>query len=570
MDKRMKITIIGISAAILLLLAIIGTAIVKKLTPSNEVMLITDYYQLGDSEVMVILHDEIYERRGYLADRTVYLDFDSVTELFNHRFYWDEGSNILTYTTPTEIIRAVAGADEYTVTKTLNPAVKSTDYQIVRMIDGQVYIALDFVRQYSDMDFTYYDNPSRVIINYRWGDYLFTEVAKATQLRYEPSIKSPVLAKLAQGDELMYADNGEAPEKGFSKVMTKDGIIGYVRNRSIKKSYYKTLTDSFKAPEYTAQTRDKKISLVFHQVFNADAAGNLEELIGATKKVNAVAPTWFSVSDSEGSLQSLASKDYVMKANELGLEVWALVSNVNEISKDVDMLKLLSGTSTRDNLSDALIQAALEYKLNGINVDFEQLKPAAGIHYIQFLRELSVKCRNNGLVLSVDNYVPAPYNNFYDLSEQGKIIDYLIIMAYDEYYSGSEVAGPVASIGFVKDAVTNTLKMVPKEKVIIGVPFYTRLWKETADGLTSEALAMSKAAQILEENNANVKWDAAYGCNYAEYKKDGATFKMWQEEEKSIEEKMKVIHDADTAGFAAWKLGLEKESIWNVIVRYIN
>lgn len=570
MDKRMKITVIGILAAVLILLVIIGAAVVKKLTPSDEVMLITDYYHVEDSEVMVILQDEKYDKKGYLADKAVYLDYDTIIEIFNHRFYWDGYSNILTYTTPTEIVRATVGSSEYSVTKTLNPTTLSADYQIVRIIKGQVYVALDFVRQYSDIEFTYYDNPSRVIINYRWGEQLFTEVTKATQLRYEPNIKSPILAELTKGEELMYADKGEAPEKGFSKVMTGDGIIGYIRNKYAKESYFKTVSGSYKEPEYTSQTRAGKIGLVFHQVFNTDTAGSLEELINATQKVNTIVPTWFSLTDTNGSLLSLASEDYVQKANELGLEVWALVSNVNEVSKDVDMHKLLSNTKARDNLSNALIQAALDYKLNGINIDFEQLQPAAGIHYIQFLRELSVKCRNNGIVLSVDNYVPAPYNSFYDREEQGKILDYVIVMAYDEYYSGSEVAGPVASIGFVEDAITNTLKEVPKEKTVIAIPFYTRLWKETAEGLTSEALAMSRAAQILEENGAKVKWDIAYGCNYAEYKKDGATYKMWQEEELSIEEKMKVIHEAGTAGFAAWKLGLEKESIWDVIERYMD
>jgi spore germination protein YaaH len=187
------------------------------------------------------------------------------------------------------------------------------------------------------------------------------------------------------------------------------------------------------------------------------------------------------------------------------------------------------------------------------------------------LRELSVKCRNNGIVLSVDSYVPAPYTEHYDREEQGKIVDYVVVMAYDEYYAGSDVAGPVASIGFVEDAVTNILPLVPKEKVIIAIPFYTRLWKETKDGeVSSESFAMTPASNLLTENGAEPKWDETYGCFYAEYEKDGATYKMWQEEDKSIEEKMKVIYNADVAGIAAWKLGLEKESIWDVILKYLN
>jgi spore germination protein YaaH len=222
-------------------------------------------------------------------------------------------------------------------------------------------------------------------------------------------------------------------------------------------------------------------------------------------------------------------------------------------------------------LSNSLVEAAIQYKINGINIDFEKIPSKAGEHFIQFLRELSVKCRNNGIVLSVDNYVPAPYNKYYDREEQGKIVDYIIVMAYDEYHSGSDVAGPVASIGFVKDAIRNTLEEVPKEKTIIAVPFYSRLWKETADGdVTSESLSMTPASKVFTDNGIEPKWDDTYGSYYGEFEKDDAIYKIWLEDAKSIEEKMKVIYEANVAGIGAWKLGLEKEEIWNIVIRYLN
>jgi spore germination protein YaaH len=255
-------------------------------------------------------------------------------------------------------------------------------------------------------------------------------------------------------------------------------------------------------------------------------------------------------------------------AKSLGLEVWALVDDFNT---EISMYDVLSHTSRRETLSNALVEAALEYKLNGINIDFEKITADAGEHYIEFLRELSVKCRNNGIVLSVDNFVPTPYTEHYNREEQGKIVDYVVVMAYDEFYAGSEVAGPVASIRFVTDAINNTLAVVPKEKTIIAIPFYTRLWKETKEGeVTSESFSMTPAANLLTDNGAEAKWDDTYGCYYAEYEKDGVTYRMWQEEEKSIEKKMKVIYEAEVAGVAAWKLGLEKESIWDVIIPYLN
>ena len=568
MDRKTKLAIFGSTAAIIIIVILVASLVIDKMTPSKEVMPLTDYYEVADSEVLVILQDRIYEKKGMLLEGEVYIDYNTVVQEFNHRFYWDVNENILTYTTPNEILQAEAGSREYSVTKSMIKTDITAEDPIARVFADQVYLSLDFVKEYSDMNFKFYENPDRVVINYQWGDYLYTEVTKVTQLRYEGGIKSPILRQLPVGTSLMYVDTEEVPKQGFVKVMTEDGVIGYLKEKHTKESFYQTMESTYQEPEYTAQARTGKVNLVFHQVFNEDAADNLENLIKATKEVTVVSPTWFSINDVSGTFTSLATTKYVEKAKELGIEVWALVDDFNT---EVNMNDLLSHTSRRETLSNALVEAALEYKLNGINIDFEKIPSEAGQHYIQFLRELSVKCRNNGIVLSVDSYVPTAYTAFYDREEQGKIVDYVIVMAYDEYYAGSEVAGPVASLEFVKEAVNNILTMVPKEKTIIAIPFYTRLWKETAEGeVSSESFSMTPAAALIKDNDAQPTWDDTYGCFYAEYQKDGATYRMWQEEDQSIEEKMKVIYEADVAGVAAWKLGLEKESIWNVIVRYLN
>lgn len=568
MERKAKLAIFGVAAAVLIIVIALGMMIVDKLTPSKETIQLSDYYKVKDSEVLVILQDQIAEKKGMLLDGMVYIDYDTVVQEFNQRFYWDYNENILTYTTPDEILQAAAGSREFTVTKSTIKTNVTSDYSIVEVFADQVYLSLDFVKKYSDLNFEYYENPNRVVINYKWGDFLYTEITKETQLRTEADIKSPILQQLTVGTSLMYVDTEEAPKKGFVKVMTVDGIKGYVREKHAKESFYQTLESAYEEPVYTAQTRAGKINMVFHQVFNEDASDNLAGLINATKDVSVVSPTWFSVNDESGTISSLATKEYVDVAKSLGLEVWALVDDFNS---EISMYEVLSYTSRRETLSNALVEAALEYKLNGINIDFEKITSDAGEHYIEFLRELSVKCRNNGIVLSVDNYVPTPYTEHYNREEQGKIVDYVVVMAYDEFYAGSEVAGPVASIRFVTDAINNTLAAVPKEKTIIAIPFYTRLWKETKEGeVTSESFSMTPAANLLTDNGAEAKWDDTYGCYYAEYKKDGVTYRMWQEEEKSIEEKMKVIYEAEVAGVAAWKLGLEKESIWDVIIPYLN
>jgi spore germination protein YaaH len=570
MERKTKLAVIGSAIAVIIIAIALIAMVVEKLTPSKEVMKLTDYYKLKDSEVLVVLQNEVYEKKGMLLDGIVYIDYETVAEKFNKRFYWDYNENILTYTTPDEIIRAEAGSREYTVTKSTIETKVDSNYPIVKVFADKVYLALDFVKEYSDLTFELYKDPNRVVINYKWGDFLFTEVKKPTQLRYEASIKSPILLQLTAGTSLMYVDTEEAPKNGFVKVMTTDGVKGYVKTKQVKKASYQKLESSFQKPEYTSQTRPGKINMAFHQVLNSDANQYLADTVDSVKGVNVIAPTWFSISDESASLVSRADTAYVEKAKELGLEVWAVVDDFNE-NPDLDMLKLLSHTSSRDNLTNQLIEAALEYKLNGINIDIETISQEAGIHYIQFLRELSVKCRNNGIVLSVDSYPPSEYSKYYDREEQGTIADYVVVMAYNEFHGNSEVAGPVSSIGFLQDSVNNILEMVPKEKTIIAIPFYTRLWKETSEGeLTSEILTMSESAELVENNNLEAAWDDTNGCNYYEFKKDGATYYLWQEDDKSIEQKMKAIYNADIAGVAEWKLGLENDSVWDVITRYIN
>ena len=568
MDRRAKLAAAGSIFVLVVIVIAVSAILIKRFTPSREVMPLEEYYQAEEGDVLVMLHDQYCEETAKLIDGQIYFRFDMVQELFNHRFYWDENENILSYTTPTEIIRAEVGSQDYTV----NMNKTTAQYQIVKTQGDAVYLAAEFVEQYSDMDYQFYEDPDRVTVQYEWKDYLYADVRRATQLRTEPDIKSPILRELESGENLLYVDAAtEQEQNGFVKVMTADGLIGYVQTRSLTDSYYETLESDFEAPVYTSIQRDYTINLVWHQVTNQSANDNVMSLLENTKGITAISPTWFRIASVDGTLSSLASESYVARMKEQGIEVWALVDNFHP---DVDTFQVLSYTSRRERLVNEIIAAAIKYGLNGINIDFESLDVETGPHYIQFLRELSVKCRTNGIVLSVDNYVPTSYNAFYDREEQGEIVDYVIIMGYDEHHSRSETAGSVASIGYTREALENTLEEVPADKIIMAIPFYTRLWREaTIDGatsLSSEALSMASAESVIEQYGAEPVWDEETGQYYIEYERDGAVYKMWQEEERSIEEKMKVIHDAQIAGVAAWRLGYETPEIWNVILRYVN
>lgn len=578
-----KVIILAIVAIVLIIVAAFA---IKKMIPSKQVMDLTEYYQIDSDKILVILQNEISEEQGLFLDGIVYVSYDTVSEFFNHRFYWDANENVLIYTTQSEVIKTEIGSNDYYVNKSKT----TVPYQIVKTIGNKVYLALDYVKLFSNVEYQIYETPNRVVVQYDWGqDYLYSKVKKNTQLRYEASIKSDILVQLKEDDVVTYVDTEAdksikkiaychdvvtyvdtevVEDSKFKKVMTEDGVIGYVKSKCLTAGEYETLKNDYVEQEYSHITKDYTISLGWHQVTNQDANNNLLTVLDQSKGINTISPTWFSVASNEGTITSLASETYVERAHNAGVEVWGLCDDFNT---EIDMLQILSYTSRREKLENELISTAIKYDLDGINIDFENITAASAEHYIEFLRELSIKCRNNGIVLSVDNYVPAPYNSFYNLKEQGQIVDYVIIMAYDEHHGNSEESGSVSSMTFFQDAIDNTFKDVDKERVIMALPFYTRLWTEAEDGtLSSAAYSMSKINSIIEANQAEKVWDEETQQYYAEFTTEDGLNKVWLEDDKSIELRMKAASDANVAGMAYWKLGMEKSSIWKVIQKFIN
>ena len=216
------------------------------------------------------------------------------------------------------------------------------------------------------------------------------------------------------------------------------------------------------------------------------------------------------------------------------------------------------------------MNAALSCGMDGINVDFEQISADCGEHFIQFIRELSIPCRQNGLVLSIDNYVPMGGTNHYDREEQGIVADYVIIMGYDEHYAGSKEAGSVASIDFVEKGISQTVAEVPASKVINAIPFYTRIWETSDEGVSSQAVGMEMADEYVRAHNIPVEWNDETCQNYGEYTQDGVLYQVWLEDDSSIEVKLSIMDKYQLAGVASWRLGFEKPEIWDVIEAYLN
>ena len=544
MKKKYMPAVIVCGLILLLTVCGLGVHIIAKYIPSKERMDLTEYYgSAGEGEAVVVLGTAIMEERAQISGDQVYLPLDMVNTYLNQRYYWDEANQQILYATPSEL--------QY------YPASQSGDGD-VWVKDGTVYLSLPFVQKFTDLDVYRNETPARVAIQYQFSGVRTVRTERDTYIRYRGGIKSPVLTEVPKDTTLIFMEELEE----WTQVATMDGYVGYVRKMDISSEETVDFDRDFQKEAYTYITMDEPVNLSWHQVTTQEANAYLQEAIANVSGVNVISPTWFYLQDTAGNIANISSADYVNQAHERGMQVWGLIDN---FTADVSTTETLSQLSSRQNIISQLMEAAAAVGLDGINVDFETLSEDAGPHFLQFLRELSIECHKNNLVLSVDNPVPEDFTSHYDRREQGQVVDYVIIMGYDEHYVGSEEAGSVASLPWVEQGVQDTLAEVPAERTILAIPFYTRLWKTTGGALTSEAIGMEQAQQVIAENHAEPVWDGSVGQNYAVFETQDSTYEIWLEDASSIAEKVKLIPKYNLAGVAQWKLGFEDSSIWQVI-----
>lgn len=564
----MKKKILPVVIAIVLIIVIAGISLggrlLEKYSYSKERADLNEYFHMsGESDVAIVLQDELIEERARLFDGIYYMDLNTVHKYFNDRFYEDKGEGLLLYTLPDDIVRTVIGSSEVT----RKEGTETLAYVPARYEGETLYVALDYVKRYTNFSYEGFEGPYRLQVYTEWNERQSAKIKKDTAVRLRGGVKSEILKDVSSGDKVIVLEEME----NWSKVKTEDAFIGYVENKrltDISSELPIPVTD-YEEPEYTSITRDYKINLGWHVV--AGMAGNdtLETVTANTKGLNVISPTWFKLNDNAGGFTSFASQDYVDKAHSKGLEVWALVENI-EYKDSIDMYTILSSTSTREKLINGLVEQARAYGIDGINVDFEQISMDCGEHYIEFIRELSIPCREYGIVLSVDNYVPTGYTDHYDRQEQGVVADYVIIMGYDEHYAGSPEAGSVASIDFVEEGIKKTVEQVPSDKVINAVPFYTRIWETNGGKLSSQAVGMDVAEEFINAHNIQVEWDEETCQNYGEYTDGASLYQVWLEDESSIEVKLNIMEKYNIGGVASWRLGYEKPEIWDIIEVYLN
>lgn len=548
---------------VLILIVIVGAAgvvsfLINRYKPGTEYMAGNEYFNLTDeNSVALIQNGELLEEQAVLIGGEPYAAYTYVESQLNSCFYWDEETKGILLTTSGGVQTLLPGDAAVAKTPGGQPAVQQES-------DGTVYISLDVVKEYTDLDYAYYSDPNRVVIRNEWdGVEQATVQSDTAQVRQKGGIKSLILADVQKGDTLLYLENLD----NWCKVMTADGYTGYIQTEDISEPE-DIEARTAKKDSYERITRDHKINLVWHQSTSTESNDAMAEMTAEMTGVNVISPTWFSVTDETGTISSLASADYVKLAHDAGREVWGLIDNFNEA---FDETTDLAYASVRSRIIEQLLAEAASCGMDGINVDFENLKEAGIPHYLQFLRELTSAAHAQNLVVSVDTPVPQAYTMYYQRGEQARFVDYMIVMAYDEHFAGSEKAGSVSSLPFVQQAVEEMTRVMPADQVICGIPFYTRVWTEKfgQSAITSEVLGMDGAKNYAKENQMTETWDASLGQNVATVETSDARYTIWMEDEQSMEEKLKVIQSADLAGVAEWKLGFERADVWSLISEYI-
>ena len=558
--KKVIPVLIALVLIVIIGAATAGSIVFEKYSYSKEQANLQEYFKVQGDELAIILQDERMEEKAHLVNDTCYFDLDTVHKYFNDTFYVDKNEGLLLYALPTTVDRYVLGDGPVSATGEKNPVYRQGE---------TIFLAADLVRKYTNYSFDCYEY--RVQVYTEWGERRVATVEKNTQIRVKGGVKSPVLRELLAEEQVEVLERME----NWSKIKTQDAFIGYVENKFLSEESKVTETPvtDYAEPEYTTRQLDEKVCLGWHSIGGKGGNDTLESMLVNAKNLNVIAPTWFSLNDSQGGYESFGTADYVEKAHNMGLQVWGVLDDFNYHNThetNIDVYAVLSSTTNRTRLIDSLIEEAVFLGLDGINLDFERISVDMGEHYAQFLRELSVACRLNELTFSVDNYVPFNFNAYLRRDVQGKVADYVVIMGYDEHWHGSGDPGSVASLNYVSNGIDKTLEQVPKEKVVNALPFYSILWKTTGDTVTDEYLTLVNTQDFLDRIGQEGVWDEETQQMYVEWESGGSKYQIWVENEDSIMLKLNVMRAKDIAGVAVWRLGYGNKEVWEAISAYLN
>ena len=529
-------------------------------------------------KINLLIEDELINSAAppVINGSEIFIPFDIVKKYIDFTIYKEADGSVVTVTSGDKVIRMKDGELQSYV----NMEPVELD-MTARYIDNVLYVPVVIFSEIFKIEAVYHEESNVVIIDYLKNyehkgivrprinietetvDGITIEKTKITQktvaVRSGKSIKKPIYKEIGESGETV---DVYTIEGSWAKIRTQEGIVGYVETRFLASSIsYEELTVNL-----IRRTPDELEDIILAWQYIYKTTPPIEEFMEFSE-INVYSPTWFTVTDIEGTLESRADMPYVEKVHELGARIWPLLNNT---FNDIDMTSaILNNPDSRDNIIRQILLYAQLYELDGINLDFENIYLKDRDAYTQFVRELMPYARDMGLKISVDVGVPGGSDNYslcYDHENLSKEADYIMVMTYDQYWASSPVAGSQAQLQWVSDMLELTLLYVNPDKLIVGLPFYTRMWRDT-DGVVKnyKTLGIDDTLEFINEKEIEMVWDEESGQYFATYTEEGSVYKMWIEEKESLVLKTDLVKEFNLRGVAAWQLSLGNEDAWKGI-----
>lgn len=553
-DKRFIIMLV-----ILVVLIVAGIILYNvRYSPTSETMTLEEYYEVADGETAIIIDGELISKTdgtalGLVRNNKPYVQAELINDSIKDVYAYDEVGHTVCYTTKEGTYKANAGSKGYT----FNGQSVNKDYVPFIEEAGRAYISLAFIKDSNGTDYTFNENPARTVIYTAGKERTTATVRKDTPMRRFGGNRSKILSTAKEDEEVTIVDNYGS----WSQILTEEGVLGCVENGYLKDKETNNNKTGAAQEELNHNLMKEKIRMGWHQIFNNTANDQVSSVVSVAEGMNVISPTWIQIKDNKGSINDMSSASYVQFCHDKNIKVWSLVSN---IEKDVDEGSLFKVAQNRENLINNIINSVTAVGADGINVDMESVGDANVDGYVEFIKELALKCKEKGLVLSVDNYNIDSAN--YKVGIQSRYADYIVLFGYDETWTGSPTAGSNNSMGFVKEGVEDMLdEGVDKNQLILAIPFYTRLWTQTGQNVTSETVSLKDTPDLLAKNNATPTWIKENKENYAEWQKGDGKCMIWIVDDKSLKERCDYAMSKNIAGISAWKLGYETVDTWKMI-----
>lgn len=485
----------------------------------------------------------------------IYIAKEDIENFFDNYIYYDEKYNQIITGSSTKIANMVVGENSATV----NSAEVKLKSPVIEK-ENKYFIPFSELKSVYNVDIEYINN--RVVVDSLDRKYQIATVAKDISIKSKPTSLSRTVDKIKAGDAVVISNRkDDLVKSGWKKIRTSNGSLGYVKEDNLGK--INTIRDDM----VETSKVEGKVSLAWEYFSDY---GSAPERSGAMDGVNVVSPTFFRLEQlGKGNVKEnvgTAGINYINWAHNNGLKVWAMISNESMLDTTSE---IMNDYKLRNKLINNIVNLVVKYNLDGINIDFENMYMEDKAMFNRFLIELEPRLNEMGKVLTVDVTAPdgsETWSMCFDRNTISKVADYIIFMAYDQYGASSNKEGTTAGCDWVEANITKFLGQegVNPDKLVLAVPFYTRLWKEANGKVSSETVDLKDVDKVIPAN-VEKKWNDNLKQYYIEYTQNGAVYKMWIEDLKSISAKLDLINKYKLTGAAYWEKDRESPEVWDIV-----